>query len=371
MASWIYLFSKFTPESLLFEALAIFLLICTYTAFWILRKYKYGSLAEAIPASVVKDGLNQLIGDAEALRAQLFGILANAGGTDGAHPASLAGVKNLDPALLATLTAQRSAASPAAADPELQSKLVAFEAKMAEQTRLLETIQSEKTRLELDLLQAKAASPAAGGVFPDADKLKDKVAALEARLAEYSVIEDDLANLKRLQQENAQLKSALANKPEAAALASTAAEPSSSAPTGTPTVPNETGNASTAAALSPEAALANATATTLEAEFNAAASSAAPARTPAAPSANTTAAAKPNAAAQSSTEPTPNFETLVDSVEKSLQPADSAVDLLKTEKAGTPPSPDKSATANIAPGKPNIEKTDEDLISEFEKMLNS
>ncbi|MEK7692360.1 MAG: hypothetical protein AAB425_15200, partial [Bdellovibrionota bacterium] len=39
--------------------------------------------------------------------------------------------------------------------------------------------------------------------------LMDKIKSLEDRLAEYSVIEDDLANLKRLQQENTQLRGEL------------------------------------------------------------------------------------------------------------------------------------------------------------------
>jgi hypothetical protein len=92
-------------------------------------------------------------------------------------------------------------------------------------------------------------------------------------------------------------------------------------------------------------AFANANAASLEAEFNAATAAGA---TPGATS------TQPNDAAQSAA--TPNFETLVDSVEKSLQPTDSVNDITKTEKQ--------------APTAPH-EKSDEDLISEFERMLNS
>lgn len=397
MASWIYLFSKFTPESLLFEALAIFILVCTYTAFWILRKYKYGSVAEAIPASVVRDGLNQLIGDAEALRAQLFGIIASSGqNPSGAMSGAQLSGAALDPALLASFSSQRGATAPApAADPELKSKLAAFEAKMAEQSRQLETIQSEKMKLEQDLVQAKAVTPSSGGgPTSDSEKLKDKIANLEARLAEYSVIEDDLANLKRLQQENLSLKTALASKPDSAGAAlnplgnnpiptpapAVAAASSGSAASAAASASGANPSASSSSSsldpsgLSPEAILASATTASLEAEFKAATSAAAtsaPAAaaaasavpvapvTPITPAASLAppASTKSNAATPPNT-PAPNFETLVDSVEKSLQPADSAVDSLIAQKPSTP----TGATA---------EKSDEDLISEFEKMLNS
>ena len=59
------LFSRFTSEALLFEALVIFTLLAIYAAFLVLRKRKFGSLKTQIPAGVVKDYLNELIGDAE------------------------------------------------------------------------------------------------------------------------------------------------------------------------------------------------------------------------------------------------------------------------------------------------------------------
>src|SRR6185437_13812316 len=76
---WVYLFSKFTSEALLFEALIIFTLIALYSAFWLLRKRKYGVVETQVPASVVKYYLNELIVDAEQLRAQLFGLLSGGG----------------------------------------------------------------------------------------------------------------------------------------------------------------------------------------------------------------------------------------------------------------------------------------------------
>src|SRR5258708_38333401 len=92
MTSWVYLFSKFTPEALLFEALFICLLFASYTGFWILRKRRLGSSDTLVPASVVRVYLNEMIGDAESLRAQLFGLLSGTG-IEATHPH----LSNVDP----------------------------------------------------------------------------------------------------------------------------------------------------------------------------------------------------------------------------------------------------------------------------------
>jgi hypothetical protein len=393
MASWIYIFSKFTPESLLFESLGIFLLICAYTGLWILRKYKFGIAADEIPSSVVKSGLNQLIGDAEALRAQLFGMMAENAETSAAFAGGAPGT-DAGPSVAHPTASSHTLHTAGGNDPEVLKKLAAFETKMLEQAKLLETMQAEKAKLEQDLVKVKASGVGAGASTPDAEKLKDKVASLEARLAEYSVIEDDLANLKRLQQENTQLKTALAKNEGGASAAlaaqgagtdatlgagesATGAEASAASAPLSPSTPQipatpenpEVADLTAATSSIPlseglpanektnlndphqsplaqlDQAFANANAASLEAEFNAATA------------ASATAGATPpqtNDAAQSAA--TPNFETLVDSVEKSLQPTDSVNDVSKTTKQ--------------APTAPH-EKSDEDLISEFERMLNS
>lgn len=195
MNSWIYLFSKFTAEALLFEALAIFLLCCGYTAFWILRKRRYGIIDSSIPAGPVKTYLNELIANAEAIRLQLFGLLA---GKDPNNP-------NLYKVVMP------SASGP---DPATLQRLAAAEAKAAELQTSVDVLNGEKEMLEQQLQAAKSApAPEAKAAAPeDAGqivKLQKHVDELEGKLAEYSVIEDDLANLKRLQQENAALKAQL------------------------------------------------------------------------------------------------------------------------------------------------------------------
>ena len=282
MSSWVYLFSQFTPEALLFESLSIFILAGGYASFWVLRKRRMGSVTEAVPIGIVKTYLNELIIDAEQMRVQLFGLLQSAG-------------VPLDPSQLAALRAPRkdfeamyaqaNGATPDGGDGS--AKISALETKMAQQAEAMQTLMLEKTRIERELAQAKTATQTAGAASAPGDSkvmadLQTKIGNLEGKLAEYSVIEDDLANLKKLQQENAQLKAALAQ-----GGAATAPVPASVA---APMVE--------------------------------------------------TASAVPDA-----------FEGLVDQVEQSLQQA---------------PVQQPSPIDTVA-----SEKTDADLVAEFEKMLNS
>lgn len=311
MGSWVYLFSKFTSEALLFEAGIIFLLSLGYAAFWILRKRKLGVIENTVPRGVVKDYLNELIGDAEELRAQLFGLLA-ARGTSSATAAALQALRHEPSLEMPTSPAAATAASSTSAvDPEVLKKVAILEAKITEQTRAIEGILAEKAQIERDLAAARAqgSSAASGAGSSDAElqSLREKIQSLEGRLAEYSVIEDDLANLKRLQQENAQLKSTLASM-QGGATATKAASTPTQAPAPAPV---------------PEPAP--------------------PAEEPAPP-------VDPLALDSLSPESL-NFENLSEQVNESLKPT---------------PSSGPAAAAPSTGG-----KSDDDLVAEFEKMLNS
>jgi hypothetical protein len=213
MTSWIYLFSKFTSEALLFEALMIFILCCGYTAFWVLRKRRYGAIRTVVPSGPVKSYLNELIFSTEQIRLQLFGLLA---GTD----YSSSNPVGMD--RLIGLTNQKQLGTPGASDSESAKAIAQLEAKVLELQKLLENLSAEKNRLERELADSKAGQQSgntersssadgkedAGSIV----RLQQRVQDLESKLAEYNVIEDDLANLKRLQQENATLKSTLLSK---------------------------------------------------------------------------------------------------------------------------------------------------------------
>lgn len=326
--SWIYAFSKFTPEALLLEGFIICSICAAYAFYWILYKRKLGSVSTQVPAGVVKDYLNILINDAESLRAQLFGLLASSG---------LASPELARAALLRTAAPEIPTASAGASvDPAALQKLGDMERKIMDQAKAMDSILAEKARIERELADARASGKGAPSADADSSgeiaKLNEKIKVLEGRLAEYSVIEDDLANLKRLQQENAQLKTSLAGKGGAPISAETPAP---------------------AARIEPS----------LEPQVAPAVAAVAAAETASEP------AVEPVIAEPAVMEPAPaavdeaSFEGLVDQVEKSLQEA---------QPMETPPveaAAEATPSTSAAPAA-TVEQSDADLVAEFEKMLN-
>ena len=196
MKSWVFLFSKFTPEALLIEALLLFLLVCAYSAYWILKKRRWGAVGETTALTEpVKGYLDHLIGEAEHLRIQLYGLDSSG----------------------------RSAPKPIISVPSIPlSSLSAIvgEIPLSNSTANLDHIKKlEEALAEKAILQQELQQLRAGGSKDKQDtateyqatiaKLEQKVNELEGRLNEYSIIEDDLANLKRFQQENNRLKELL------------------------------------------------------------------------------------------------------------------------------------------------------------------
>lgn len=334
MASWVYVFSQFTSEALLFEALFICVLCAAYTGYWILRKRRLGVIDSEVPANVVRAYLNALIGDAEQMRTQLFGLLAAAG---------IRLTHTSNPALM---NLSQQPATGGGVDAHTMAQLAALEEKITEQTKTVDTVMKEKQRLEKELKEAKAGAAKGGGSEDGGElaQLQEKIKLLESKLSEYSVIEDDLANLKRLQQENAQLKAALEGKgvaiPTAVAVAAAAAPVEAAPPTSAPEPTPEP---------APEA---------MEvAPVEAAPEPATPEPTP---------DPVPVAAATND----PAFEQVVDQVEQKLEVPEAAA---APDAAATPPEPEAPAVEVVAEtsGKPPATQSDADLIAEFEKMLNS
>jgi hypothetical protein len=208
MESWIYIFSQFTPEALVLELGLIFILSGAYAVYWIIRKRKYGVVGKDIPAGPVKAYLNELIGHADQLKSQLFGILSQNEGTSlGGSSTGLGDNSDLGKVL-----------------SSLETKLDAQGKAIANLTvNGVPVVMSSSGQANAGQTSAPAASvpqastsptPAAGASSEPVDEgemnaLKEKLSGLETRLEEYSIIEDDLANLKRIQQENAELRAQL------------------------------------------------------------------------------------------------------------------------------------------------------------------
>lgn len=230
MDAWVYLFSKFSHEALLFEALGLFLGLFGYAIFYLIRKRKYGVAGKEVSSDVVKAYLAQLVGDAEEMRTQLFGLLGK-----GEATTRLMGHFQIPVDSNGTLASPSASSAPTAvaADPKLQERLRELERRLADQSTALDSVLNDKSKLEEELKNAK--SSAASGASADASKgaggggaaANERLKQLEAQLAEYAIIEDDLANLKRLQKENKALKEQLAGMPAGAA---PTAEPAAAAP---------------------------------------------------------------------------------------------------------------------------------------------
>lgn len=212
---------KFGPELLVIQFGLLVILSTLFLWLWFSNRRKYHNLKHAIPANVVKNYLDSIIQNSTALKSSLFrgGGLENGNvpsvmpltnltggeglGVNGAPSTALLEELNQKKALIASLEGQLTAA---------QNSQRELEAKLADAQSKLATAEKRIKELEALLAQMKAEGNSGGDaalqselgmVTKERDEIRD-------RLKEFEIIADDLANLKRLQQENEQLKKSLA-----------------------------------------------------------------------------------------------------------------------------------------------------------------
>lgn len=223
-----------TPDEVLMLSFSLLSLVgIILVAYWFHNRRKLHQLSHQIPASVVKNYLDSIIQNSSALKSSLFrgGGLDMGEGIPSVMPLgdlprgnvslSSGGASseelNQKLAEIATLTKRVS-------DKELMIRQL--EAKLKElsenapsssgedHSEEIGILKSEVKRLQAELEKAKAAKPAVGGNNSELEAQLSSVTQerdeLKERLMEYEIIEEDLANLKRLQQENEQLKNQLA-----------------------------------------------------------------------------------------------------------------------------------------------------------------
>lgn len=337
MQDLIQFLNNFTHEILYIQFGLLLLLFVAIAMVWAYNRKKYQELSHQIPAGVVKSYLDSIIQNSTSLKSSLFrgggldltqGIpsVLPIGGLKGGDSVSVdSEMLNQKNAEIAALHAKLSEKNRTVADlegriKELESSKPQGSPDAAREVGALKNqvkdLEAKLKGAQEALEKAKAGAGAAAGggdaalkkeletVTKERDELKE-------RLQEYEIIEDDLANLKKLQQENDQLRKAL----EAAGVEAPASE-----------LPKKDKPAPKAEAAAPEAAAAPAPAAAApEPE------AAAPAAEPEAPAAEAAAPAEPAAAAP--------------------------------EAAAAP------AAAGNAPETAEQGKSAEDLLSEFEKML--
>jgi hypothetical protein len=425
MSSFIYFYSKFTEEFLLLGGAAIFTLLAAYCYHWVIKRRRLGAARSQVPSGVVKAYLNQLIQEAQFVRTQLFGLVG--GEVDPSKIQNLFLKPQFEPGAVpgASLSGSETSAAfqampqaTGSVPTDLLERLKALESQLAQKESLVVNINVEKTKLleEIEnLKQNQKALQNSSAMSAGQDELLKKIKNLEERLEEYSLFEDDLANLKRLQQENTALKKRLeeTGAPSSTVIAASAPEPI------VETVIPATPRAAVAPAMDPvesapkKAALDQDTIDSLLEGVS-----------PIAPNIETTAPeasepsidpVTPSAAPNNVAELKPkadDFEKLVDSVEDSLvakaaaqaatpassatpNPANTGPTQAQPETASTTAAPATTQananpaatastvaanTAQAAPAKsasptgsasPISEKSDEELLKEFENLLNS
>jgi peptidoglycan hydrolase CwlO-like protein len=187
---------------------------------WFSNRRKYHNLKHAIPANVVKSYLDSIIQNSTALKSQLF----RGGGQDLGNVASVIPLHEMiggegvaisgapSTALLEELNQKKAIIS------NLEAQLLPLKNSNRELDSKITSSQSTLTSAEakikeLESLLAKSRTGGGDAVLSSELNMVSKERDdLKERLKEFEIIADDLANLKRLQQENEQLKRSLAGK---------------------------------------------------------------------------------------------------------------------------------------------------------------
>lgn len=222
--------TKFTDEAITITSLVLLFVLAVLIVYWLYNRRKFRKLTHQIPASVVKNYLDSIIQNSSSLKSSLFrgsgldlgeGIpsvmplkdLPVSGVNIGGHDSESLNQKVAEVNSLKGMLSDKDRVI-----SELEKRLEAgVDGDASEQIDIYKKeLTGLKEKLKLKDDEISAARSAASGGGADTSDLEARLAALtkerdemRERLAEYEIIEEDLADLKRLQQENEQLKKEL------------------------------------------------------------------------------------------------------------------------------------------------------------------
>lgn len=216
--------TKFTDETIVIFSLLLLMTMMGIIIYWFYNRKKFHQLSHEIPASVVKNYLDSIIQNSNSLKSSLFrgGGLDMGNGvpsvvaigdlpTSKIHSVGVAGEEvSQKNAEIAALTLKLNDRFSQIQDLEKTIQdLSANKGLGAESEMLKKDLMSANIKikdLEERLKNVSSGSANNVGVSAELESVKNERDELLERLKEYAVIEEDLANLKRLQQENEQLK---------------------------------------------------------------------------------------------------------------------------------------------------------------------
>jgi uncharacterized coiled-coil DUF342 family protein len=223
----IYYIQNFTNEYL---EISFWVLVATTSllvTFWVVNRKRIQKLSHQIPASVVKNYLDSIIQNSTALKSSLFrgGGLEIGGGVPAVMPVDrLPSSASLQLSTgfseeVSQKTAEISALKAKLSDKEnllkeLEKNLEELQASQGSgndgSDSIIKSLNSKIKELEDKIAKLQSStSQNSNGDGELAQKLEEVSAErdqLKEKLMEYEIIEEDLANLKRLQKENEQLK---------------------------------------------------------------------------------------------------------------------------------------------------------------------
>ncbi len=355
--NFIYWLSHFSREAIAAEMVVLGILLLLYFMFLIFRKRRLGVAKGQVPDHVVKAFISDLMGQTDEFKSTLFGegtklkptlrVVAADGVVATPAPVTSPAENSITP----TATGN---------DAETQEKLNALNAALEKLTQ--EKIAADEKVKELENKVANpATAPAEGG--GDTGALQAKLSQLESRLAEYAVIEDDLANLKKFMQENKKLREELEATKGGAGIAATTPPTAEAQQNTEPVVAAPASENPTADAMA-ELTTKNLTTPAPTQATEAAQPSPVPASEP---------AVKPPEAAATPTEPTvaaapttPTPEPTVEAAPASPPPDNVvAIDQAKAKPTETATNPVAEKNDLQPPS-----QQDAELLKEFENMLN-
>jgi uncharacterized phage infection (PIP) family protein YhgE len=216
--------TKFTDETITVFSLMLLVTMVGIIIYWFYNRKKFHQLSHEIPASVVKNYLDSIIQNSNSLKSSLFrgGGLDIGNGVPSVVPvgdlpsSSSIGLGtgreeiNQKNAEVAALMQKLNDRQKQITDLEKTIQDLSAGKGLGAETELLRkdlaAAQQRIKELEAMLAEARAASGGDANLQKELTAVTAERNEIRERLKEYAIIEEDLANLKRLHQENDQLK---------------------------------------------------------------------------------------------------------------------------------------------------------------------
>lgn len=215
--------TKFTDETITIFGLMLLMTSILIIVYWFYNRKKFRELQHEIPASVVKNYLDSIIQNSNSLKSSLF----RGGGLDiGTGIPSVVPVGDLPSSSSIGIGSNAEELNQKNAEismlkqnlndknkqvTDLEKQITELASGKGGDADALKAAQAKARELEAQLNDAKKLAGGDQQIQSQLNIVTNERNELRERLKEYEIIEEDLANLKRLQQENEQLKSEIAS----------------------------------------------------------------------------------------------------------------------------------------------------------------